>query len=301
MLLETFRKLSKFPLLAVIPVVVDGLSVLLGVALHGFHGNPHFTLKLALQMGLPSISAVTEQGLMPGSVQIASVGGFTTSNVLGVLFYLALFLLVQSFLQGGYVGLLYEAVNGRRLSMELFAACGVRFFGRFLLLDILVLTFLFMLGGLAVAILKMPGVIVFMFIFLLLRVLFLFLEFTLVADDCSIFEAFSRSRDAFPPPYARHVAARRRLACRQLRVRSTRQRTVVAFIFPCAPSRVRHSRCRASTRIHARLSAHPGNLICGHLRLKRILPTLPMPMIIKCMYHLPNPSHLQREGFFGAA
>jgi hypothetical protein len=43
----------------------------------------------------------------------------------------------------------------------------------------------------------MLGGILFILIFLLLRVLFLFLEFTLVADNCSITEAFSRSRDAF--------------------------------------------------------------------------------------------------------
>jgi small-conductance mechanosensitive channel len=197
LLFDAFGKLSKFPLLAVIPVVVDGLSLMLGVAMHGFHGNPHFTLKLTLQMGLPSISAVTEQGFMPGSVQIAGVGGINTSGVIGILFYLALILVVQSFLQGGYVGLLHEATHGRRLSLERFAAYGRHFLWRFLLLDILVLAFLFVLGGLATAILRMPGVIVFMLIFLLLRVLFLFLEFTLVADDCSISEAFSRSRDAF--------------------------------------------------------------------------------------------------------
>lgn len=196
MLFEAFRKLAKYQLLVVIPVVVDGLSVLFGTAMHGFNGTPHFTLKLALQMGLPSISAVTEQRFMPGSVQIVG-DGYNATSVFGVLFYFALVLVVQAFLQGGYIGLLHEAANRRRLSMKLFAAYGRRFFGRFLLLDILVLAFLFMLGGLAAAMLKMPGIILFTIIFLLLRVLFLFLEFTLVVDDCSIAEAFSRSRNAF--------------------------------------------------------------------------------------------------------
>ncbi|MFD0698110.1 hypothetical protein ACFQZT_28960 [Paenibacillus sp. GCM10027628] len=197
LLFEAFGKLSKFTLLAVIPVIVDGLSVLLGVALHGFHGSAHITLKLALQMGLPSISAVTEQGFMPGSVQIAGGGAINSSSLLSILFYLALFLVVQSFLQGGYVGLLHDAANGRRLSMERFVAYGGRFFGRFLLLDILVMIVLFVLGGIATTTLKMLGVIVFMIIFLLLRVQFLYLEFTLVGDDCSISEAFTRSLDAF--------------------------------------------------------------------------------------------------------
>jgi hypothetical protein len=196
LLFEAFRKLAKYQLLVVIPVVVDGVSVLLGAAMHGFNGTPHFTLKLALQMGLPSISGVTEQRFMPGSVQIVG-DGYNASSVFSILFFFALFLVVQSFLQGGYIGLLSEATSRRRLSMKLFADYGRRFFGRFLLLDILVLAFLFILGGLATAILKMPGIVLFMIIFLLLRVLFVFLEFTLVADDCSIAEAFSRSRNAF--------------------------------------------------------------------------------------------------------
>jgi hypothetical protein len=197
LLSEAFGKLAKSPLLALIPIVVDGLSVLLGMALHGLNGTPHFTLKLAFQMGLPSISAVTEQQFMPGAVQLAGSGGFNASSVLGILLYLVLFLVVQAFLQGGYIGLLYEATNGRRLSMADFAAYGSRFFGRILLLDVLVLAFLFIVGGLATAMLRMAGVILFMLIFLLLRVLFLYLEFTLVAEDCSISEAFTRSRDAF--------------------------------------------------------------------------------------------------------
>lgn len=195
MLSEAFGKLSKFPLLFIIPIVVDGLSVLLGTAMNGFHGSSHFTFKLALQMGLPSISAVTEQTFMPGAVQIS--GGFNATSMLGVLFFLLLFLVVQSFLQGGYVGLLYEAVTGGRLSLERFAAYGTRCFGRFFLLNILVLVFLFVLGGIVTFVFKMAGVVLFMVVFLLLRVLFLFLEYTIVVDDCSIPGAFSRSREAF--------------------------------------------------------------------------------------------------------
>jgi hypothetical protein len=165
--------------------------------MHGFTGSTHFTLKLTLQMGLPSISAVTEQTVMPGSVQIAGVGGLSGSSALGVLVYLALFLVLQALLQGGYIGLLYEATNGRKLSMASFIAYGRRFFGRFLLLDIVVLVVLFLIGGLATMALRTPGVILFAIVSLLLRVLFLFLEFTLVAENCTILEAFYRSRDAF--------------------------------------------------------------------------------------------------------
>ncbi|WP_274649230.1 hypothetical protein [Paenibacillus humicola] len=192
-----FGKLSPFPLLVVVPIVIDALSVLLGTTIHGYQGSPHLTFKLALQMGLPSIGAVTEQGFMPGSVQLPGGGGIHAASLLGVLLYLALYLAVQSFLQGGYVGLLCDASNGRKLSMAQFAAYGRRFFFRFLLLNIVVFAFLFIVGAIFTLILMVPGMILFFVLFLVLRVLFLYLEFTMVAEDCSLSEAFSRSRAYF--------------------------------------------------------------------------------------------------------
>ncbi|RAP74776.1 hypothetical protein [Paenibacillus montanisoli] len=187
---------SKFALLALIPVVVDGLSMLIGMAMHGFSGSSHLSFKLALQMGLPSISAVTEQGFLPGTVQLSTSGGLSESALLGALLSLVLFLVVQSFLQSGYIGLLQDAAAGHSLSMRSFASYGSRFFGRFLMLNLLVMVFLLALGG-ATAFLQLPGAILMIVVFLWLRVLFLYLEYTIIADDCTIAEAFSRSRETF--------------------------------------------------------------------------------------------------------
>ncbi|WP_284645032.1 hypothetical protein [Paenibacillus silviterrae] len=195
MLLDAYRRLPMFPLLALIPLTVDGISVLLGMLLRGFHGNPHVTFKLTLQMGLPSIAAVTEQTFMLGSVQVGS--GIHAGSMLGVLLLLAAFLTVQAFLQGGYIGLLHDAAGGSGLSLERFAAYGRHFFGRFFLLNLLVMALLFLVGGIFTGVMGMPGVILFMLIFISVRIVFLYLEFTLVVEDCSIGEAFPRSLEAF--------------------------------------------------------------------------------------------------------
>ncbi|ULL16294.1 hypothetical protein DVH26_18685 [Paenibacillus sp. H1-7] len=197
MLNDSLGKLARYPLLAIIPIAIDALSVIMGTAMNGFHGNPHFTFKLVLQMGLPSVAAVTEQTFMPGSVQVVGAGSVNLPSILGILMYLGIFIAVQSFLQGGYVGLLYDSTDGRRLDSRRFIQYGGRFFLRFLLLNVSVLLILLVIGGIAAFLLRTPGIILFMILFLWLRVLFLFLEYTIVADDCSILDAIARSYEHF--------------------------------------------------------------------------------------------------------
>lgn len=193
MISESLGRLPKYPLLFLIPIIVDGLSMLLGLSRHGLGGIPHTTFKLTLQMGLPSISAVTDQGSMPVSIPFSGFGGFAPV----ALVYLAFTLCLSAFLQGGYVGLLFESSKRNGLSMEKFIAYGSRFFSRFLLLQLLILALLFVLGSFLTAFMMSPGVLVFLILFILLRILFLYLEFTIVAEDCSLSQAFSRSREAF--------------------------------------------------------------------------------------------------------
>lgn len=197
MLLSAIRKLPGFPLLVGLPVAVDGLSVLTGILMNGFQGSPHVTFKLALQMGMPSISAVTEQRFMAGTVQLNEGGGIPAGSAAAALIALLIFLLVQAFFQGGYIGLLREAAGDRPLSMRTFAAYGARFFGRFLLLNLLVLGLMLVGGGMAVLLLHGVGAVVSLLAFLILRVWFVYLEFTLLAQNCTIPEAFRRSLRTF--------------------------------------------------------------------------------------------------------
>lgn len=197
MLLSAIRKLPGLPLLVGLPVAVDGLSVLSGILMHGFQGSPHMTFKLAIQMGMPSISAVTEQRFMAGTVQLGSDGGMQAGSVAAVMLSLIVFLLVQAFFQGGYIGLLREAASERPLSLGVFASYGKRFFARFLLLNLLVLALMLVVGGAAVLLFQGAGAVVSLLVFLILRVWFIYLEFTLVAKNCSIMEAFPRSLRSF--------------------------------------------------------------------------------------------------------
>ncbi|MBM7566830.1 hypothetical protein [Paenibacillus sacheonensis] len=197
MLLSAIRKLPGLPLLVGLPVAIDGLSALTGILMNGFHGSPHLAFKLALQMGLPSVSAVTEQRFMAGTVQMNADGGLSAGSAAAAVLVLLAFLLVQAFFQGGYIGLLRQAANERSISLRVFYAYGMRFFGRFLLLNLLVLALLLVGGGLAVYVLHGFGAVVSLLAFLILRVWFVYLEFTLVSENCSILQAFPRALRAF--------------------------------------------------------------------------------------------------------
>ncbi|QHW33306.1 hypothetical protein GZH47_22605 [Paenibacillus rhizovicinus] len=197
MLLSAIRKLPGLPLLVGLPVAIDGLSVLVGILMNGFHGSSHLTFKFALQMGMPSISAVAEQRFMAGTVQLNAGGGIHAGSVASVLLVLLGFLLIQAFFQGGYIGLLREAVHERPISLGVFGKYGRRFFGRMLLLNLLVLGLMLIGGSLAFVVLHGAGAVISLVAFLILRVWFVYLEFTLVAENCTIVQAFPRALRAF--------------------------------------------------------------------------------------------------------
>ncbi|MFC4812350.1 hypothetical protein [Paenibacillus sp. GCM10023250] len=197
MLLGAIRKLPGYPLLVGLPVALDGLSVLAGIVMNGFQGSPHVTFKLTFQMGMPSVSAVTEQRFMAGTVQLGASGGLPAGSAATALLVLILFLLVQAFVQGGYIGLLRDAAAGRPLTLAAFRAYGARYFMRFLLLNLLVLAAILTGGAVAVLLFRVGGAVVILLAFLILRVWFVYLEFTLVAKNCGILKAFPLALGSF--------------------------------------------------------------------------------------------------------
>jgi hypothetical protein len=191
---EAFGRLGRYKLLFAVPIIVDLLSLLLGLSMNGFQGASHITFKLALQIGLPSISYITEQRLMPGTIQLMPGGSLA---IMQTALFALLFLAIQAFLQGGYIGLLSEASEGRFVTMERLIRYGKRFFLRFLVLDVIVVILMLILGGIVMAMFKAVGAVVFTLLFLWIRILFVFLEFTMVAEDCSFSEALARCREYF--------------------------------------------------------------------------------------------------------
>ncbi len=190
---QAFDRLRRSASLVAYPVVLDLLALMLGLAFGGFHGQSRFTLKLSLGVGLPSVSGLLDQNVMANGVNI-SLGG---PGVPGLLLLLTVaFLLLTAYVQGGFIGLLHQAAKDRPVSFGLFQQYAGAFWLRFLGILLLVGLFTLAAGGLSL-ILGPAGILLFLMVYLTLRVLYVYWEFTVVVENCGIGEAWGRAREFF--------------------------------------------------------------------------------------------------------
>jgi hypothetical protein len=194
MITEAYEKLSRVKALALYPIVLDLAAFLIGLAIIGFAGTSKFTFKFSLNPGLPSISDVIDQNMMANGLLIS-----TNSASLPMAMVLAfiVFWVIGAFVQAGFIGLLYEVTFvGESISYSDFIMYGKKYWVRFLLLELIVMAFL-IVGALVSIPFSIFGVLLFLVVFFVLRILYIYWEFTLVAEDCSVGEAFTRSRKNF--------------------------------------------------------------------------------------------------------
>lgn len=186
---RAFGALGRNPGLVIIPVVMDLLSFVLGLALIGYYGEPRVTLKLALDIGLPSISTVLENTVM--------AGGFYPDLGGAALLLFVLFFVLRAFVEAGFFGLVVQLAKlDEPPTMQNFMDYAQRFWLRFLVLNLLVFGVV-LAGILLTAVLWFIGLLASIIGFIVLRVLYIYWELTLVSEDLGVVEAFSRSRQHF--------------------------------------------------------------------------------------------------------
>lgn len=192
MVSRAFSALNRNPGLALAPILMDLTSFLLGLMTIGFWGESQLSLKLALDVGMPSISTILEKNVLASGVNFDLFGGGIEGSILLAL----LLLLLSAFVEAGFIGLLYELARDNAPSMPAFASYAKRFWLRILGLRLLVFVFT-IVGGLLAMLLSIFGVLAFLVIFLILRVNDIYWEYTMVSEDIGIAEAFHLSRMYF--------------------------------------------------------------------------------------------------------
>lgn len=180
--------------LILVPVIMDIIAFFTGLLAVGFFGEPSFQLKLFLTVGVPSIGDILENNFLAGGN--INLTGTPEAAGIAVLLFL-IFLVLSAFIEAGFIGLLYEtARNEVSPSVSNFAGYAKRFGLRFLGLRLLI--FIVTLVGFVFGLLLFfVGVIAFMIIFIILRIKYIYWEFTIVAEDLGILEAFQRSRELY--------------------------------------------------------------------------------------------------------
>ncbi len=193
MISRAFSTLNRNLGLVLVPVLMDLASFALGMMTVGFWGQSKLSLKLALNVGLPSISAILEQNVLAGEITL----GLDGAGPAAATFLLAiLFLFLSAFVEAGFVGLLYEVAGEKAPSLDSFVSYGKRFWLRFLGLRLLVFAFS-IIGILMAMLLSIIGLFAYMIIFIVLRVRYIYWEYTMLSEDLNVFDAFRRSRVLF--------------------------------------------------------------------------------------------------------
>lgn len=197
MISKGFERLNQHLSLAAYAIVVDLIGFFITLGLIGFSGENKFTLKFAIETGLPSISSVIDQNYATGGINFQLIGNNAGEITSFVFLTFILFLIIGSWIQAGFIGLLHEVVRHNRGSFGLFMDYARRFFIRMLGLEILIILFMIVTTAILLVLLNIVGAILLIILFIVLRILLIYWEFTIVVEDLGVREAFSRCREHF--------------------------------------------------------------------------------------------------------
>ncbi|MGG4093528.1 hypothetical protein [Paenibacillus lautus] len=189
---KTFRLLFKNPLIIMYPIILDALSFIIGLIIVGFIGVPSLSIRLILEMGIPSVSYVSN---IPQLINQMQFMGDTISvrAWIPVIFML----LLMAFAQGGYIASLRNVVEGSPISIGQFMKDGKKYAVRFIFLFMIITAAKTAITTLLAAFLGVIGLFLSLVIFVVLRVIFIYVEYCIVVNQLNVDAAFRQSKRYF--------------------------------------------------------------------------------------------------------
>lgn len=189
---KTFRLLFRNPFIIIVPIILDSLSFIIGLMIVGFIGVPLLSVRLILEMGIPSVSYVSNIPQLINQMQF--MGDTVTVRAwIPVIFML----LLMAFAQGGYIASLRNIVEGTPISMGQFMKDGKRHWVRFIFLFMIITAAKTAITSLLAAFLGIIGIFLSLVIFVVLRFIFIYVEYCIVVDQLNVDAAFRQSRRYF--------------------------------------------------------------------------------------------------------
>lgn len=189
---KTFRLLFRNPLIMMYPIILDALSFVVGLMIVGFIGVPSLSIRLILEMGIPSVSYVSN---IPQLINQMQFMGDTISvrAWIPVIFML----LLMAFAQGGYIASLRNVAEGSPISIGQFMRDGKKYAVRFIFLFMIITAAKTAITTLLAALLGVIGLFLSLVIFVVLRIIFIYVEYCIVVDQLNVDAAFRQSRRYF--------------------------------------------------------------------------------------------------------
>ncbi|MFD3272373.1 hypothetical protein ACE3MS_19970 [Paenibacillus dendritiformis] len=175
-LTQAFQQLRRNPIIAFVPMLLDLAILALSVAWSGWQLTSQWSYRIVLEMGLPSIMHLYN---LP----------FSWAQLL--------LITVWSFAQGGYVKALATACEGGSVDADHMVRNSLAFWVPFLGLNIAMLLAKAAVSSLLIMKFGSIGAGASLLAFAVLRIVFIYLEFTIVTDRIHFDAAFRRSAHYF--------------------------------------------------------------------------------------------------------
>lgn len=190
LLVDAFKKVHHHFTLIFIPIMYDFLSFVIGWSIVGMDGKERTSIRLILEMGLPSASHVSNIPLFANNIDLLNSPNLAAYTWLIVI----IMIVIGAFLQGGYIHYLYSIVSGKNFNLSQFFYAGKKSWLQFIFLGIILFFGKIAVTSFLVLMFKMIGIFAALVFFICLRILFIYLEFTIVVDRVSITAALKLSR-----------------------------------------------------------------------------------------------------------
>lgn len=187
---KSFGQIKRNWIVLLYPILVDVVSLIAGLSAVGFSGQSGWSLRLILEMGIPSVGHLLNTPLFANRTELLShPAGLPSFFWIVVL----LLLLATAFAQGGYIGSLLQIAQGERTGFSRFLAYGRAYFLRFFMFYALFFFAKIALTALLAILFGYVGVFTAFLTFFILRIAYIYVEFTIVADRANLGEAFKTS------------------------------------------------------------------------------------------------------------
>ncbi|GGD66281.1 hypothetical protein [Paenibacillus nasutitermitis] len=195
MLWIAYRRLNRNLTFLVYPIALDAIALGIGWLLAGFVKQPAWSLKLLLDMGLPSLSHLLNQPQLANTIDYLRLFGEEGAAVSAAAVILLLFVLCWA--QGGYIAGLQTIATDGKPDVAHFIRHGRASFARFVLFRIIVFLAKISVTLGTTALFGTAGLFLSLLVFMTLRIVFIYLEFTMVERRLSWDRVLGQSRAYF--------------------------------------------------------------------------------------------------------
>lgn len=188
--LDVFKRFRKNLLITIHPILFDLLALLVSFSILGFYGESVRSSKLILEMGLPSVSHISNIPFLVNNIDFFTI----QVDLLNTTYLIVLgFIILGAFIQGGYIGHLQAIASDQEYNFSKFLKAGRQNWIQFIILEIIIFFGKIFVITVFVSFYQAIGGVIALAIFFVLRCVFIYLEMTMVVDRKGVAKAFSTS------------------------------------------------------------------------------------------------------------